>query len=81
MMGGGSEKVKAAVNNMAAGISGMICDGAKLGCSYKLSIAVDAAVDASDMALKGIVIPSNNGILGRTAERTIQNLGRVSGEV
>jgi L-cysteine desulfidase len=80
MMGGGSEKVKAAVNNMAAGISGMICDGAKLGCSYKLSIAVDAAVDASDMALKGIVIPSNNGILGRTAERTIQNLGRVSGE-
>ena len=53
---------------------------AKLGCSYKLSIAVDAAVDASDMALKGIVIPSGNGILGCTAERTIQNLGRVSGE-
>jgi L-cysteine desulfidase len=32
------------------------------------------------MALKGIVIPSDNGILGCTAERTIQNLGRVSGE-
>ena len=37
-------------------------------------------MDASDMALKGIVIPSDNGILGCTAERTIQNLGRVSGE-
>lgn len=75
---GGAQQICAAINNMVAGISGMICDGAKLGCSYKLSIASDAAVDAAGMALQGISIPSNNGILGATAEDTIQNLAQVS---
>lgn len=75
---GGENQICAAINNMVAGISGMICDGAKLGCSYKLSIAADAAVDAAGMALQGITIPSNNGILGATAENTIQNLAQVS---
>ncbi len=75
---GGAQQICAAINNMVAGISGMICDGAKLGCSYKLSIAADAAVDAAGMALQGISIPANNGILGATAEGTIQNLAQVS---
>lgn len=75
---GGTQQICAAINNMVAGISGMICDGAKLGCSYKLSIASDAAVDAAGMALQGISIPANNGILGSTAEETIQNLAQVS---
>ncbi|MEG2204837.1 MAG: L-serine ammonia-lyase, iron-sulfur-dependent, subunit alpha, partial [Oscillospiraceae bacterium] len=78
LQGGGHQQVKSAINNMIAGISGMICDGAKLGCSYKLSIAVDAAVDAAGMALQGLEIPSDNGILGATAEQTIQNLARIS---
>ncbi len=75
---GGTQQICDAINNMVAGISGMICDGAKLGCSYKLSIAADAAVDAAGMALQGISIPANNGILGPTAEDTIQNLAQVS---
>lgn len=78
MMGGSKEQIKAAINNMVAGISGMLCDGAKLGCSYKLSIAVDAAVDAANMALKDVYIPSDNGILGETAEKTVKNLAKVS---
>jgi len=61
-----------------SGISGMLCDGAKIGCSYKLSISVDAAVDASEMALKNIFIPADNGILGNTPEKTIINLAQVS---
>ncbi|MDW5300366.1 MAG: L-serine ammonia-lyase, iron-sulfur-dependent, subunit alpha [Sedimentibacter sp.] len=75
---GTSEQIMASINNMVAGISGMFCDGAKLGCSYKLSIAVDAAVDASKMALKNIFIPNDNGILGETPEKTIINLAQVS---
>jgi len=63
---------------MIAGISGMLCDGAKIGCSYKISISVDAAVDASQMAMKNIFIPNNNGILGETPEKTIENLAVVS---
>jgi len=78
MLGGDNEQIKGSINNMIAGISGMLCDGAKLGCAYKLSISVDAAVDAAKMALERIYIPEDNGILGSTAEKTIQNLAQVS---
>lgn len=78
LLGGNTQQIKGSINNMVAGISGMLCDGAKLGCSYKLSIAVDAAVDASEMALKNIFIPDDNGILGDTPEKTINNLAQVS---
>lgn len=78
MQNGDKEQIKGAVNNMIAGISGMLCDGAKLGCAYKLSISVDAAVDAAKMALEKIYIPEDNGILGSTTEKTIQNLAQIS---
>lgn len=75
---GSNEQIKGSINNVIAGITGMICDGAKLGCSYKLSISVDAAIDAANMALKNIFIPVDNGILGETTEQTIKNLAQVS---
>jgi L-cysteine desulfidase len=78
MLGGDKDQINGSINNMIAGISGMLCDGAKLGCAYKLSISVDAAVDAAKMALEKIYIPENNGILGCTAEKSIQNLSKVS---
>lgn len=78
LLDGSNRQIKSSINNMVAGISGMLCDGAKLGCSYKLSISVDAAVDASEMALKNIFIPDDNGILGDTPEKTIINLAHVS---
>ncbi|WP_294181734.1 serine dehydratase subunit alpha family protein [uncultured Clostridium sp.] len=80
LMGGNLTQIKGAIKNMIAGISGMICDGAKVGCSYKLSISVSAALDAAKMANKNIFIPSEDGILDESAEKTIQNLGRVSVE-
>nr|WP_312579859.1 L-serine ammonia-lyase, iron-sulfur-dependent, subunit alpha [Sedimentibacter sp.] len=78
LLGGNSTQIEGSIGNMIAGISGMLCDGAKIGCSYKLSISVDAAVDASEMALKNIFIPNDNGILGNTPEKTIINLAQVS---
>lgn len=78
LLNGSKEQIKGSINNMIAGISGMLCDGAKIGCSYKLSISVDAAIDASEMALKNIFIPDDNGILGNTPEKTIYNLAEVS---
>ncbi|WP_422486914.1 serine dehydratase subunit alpha family protein [Gudongella sp. DL1XJH-153] len=80
MMGGSIDQIKSSIINMIAGVSGMFCDGAKIGCAYKLGISVDAAVDASAMARQGIRIPSDNGILGATVEESITNLARVSTE-
>lgn len=80
LLGGNNEQIKGSINNMVAGITGMLCDGAKIGCSYKLSISVDSAVDASKMALENIFIPYDNGILDNTPEKTIINLAQVSNE-
>ncbi|CAB1248104.1 L-serine ammonia-lyase, iron-sulfur-dependent, subunit alpha [Clostridium sp. WLY-B-L2] len=80
LMGGNLAKIKGAIKNMIAGISGMICDGAKIGCSYKLAISVNAALDAAKMANRNIFIPSQDGILDESAEKTIRNLGRISVE-
>jgi L-cysteine desulfidase len=78
LLDGNKDQIKGSINNMIAGITGMLCDGAKIGCSYKLSISVDAAVDASKMALENIFIPDDNGILDNTPEKTIINLAQVS---
>lgn len=80
IMGGTQEQIEAAIKNMIAGIAGMFCDGAKIGCAVKLSIAVASCIDAAELAVKNIFVPSNDGILDRTVERSIQNLGKVSSE-
>lgn len=78
MYGGSDRQIEHAITNTIAGVTGMICDGAKLGCAYKLAISFDAAIGASDMALSGIEIPLDNGILADTVEQSIQNLAEVS---
>ena len=78
MMDGSNDQIQAAIKNMLAGLTGMICDGAKIGCAYKLGISTDAAIDASNMALANIFVPADNGILAETAEETVLNLARVS---
>lgn len=80
LLGGNIEQICGAIKNMIAGISGMICDGAKLGCAYKLIISVSSALDAAKMAMDNIFIPSNDGILDQSVEKSIQNLGKVSTE-
>lgn len=67
-----------AINNVTASVSGMICDGAKIGCANKLAVSVSAAIDAARMALAGVTIPGNNGILDSKPEGSIQNLGKLS---
>lgn len=57
MLGGDNDQIKGSINNMIAGISGMLCDGAKLSCAYKLSISVDAAVDAAKWPWKKYIYP------------------------
>lgn len=78
LLGGTVEQVGYAIKNMAANITGMICDGGNYGCSLKAVTAAGAAVMAALLALKNIAIPSNSGIVGDTPERTIQNMGRVA---
>lgn len=75
---GSSKEIGLAINNMVGNVSGMICDGAKIGCALKTMTAVDAAFRASSLAMSGIGIPVSDGIVGATGLASLENLGRIA---
>ncbi|MDK2856032.1 MAG: hypothetical protein PWQ41_1615 [Bacillota bacterium] len=78
LLGGGAEAVGAAVQNLIADLAGMLCDGGKNGCALKLSTAAAEAILAAELAVAGISADWYDGIVGRSPEETIRNLGFVS---
>jgi len=72
-----ADKVETAIQNMAGNITGLICDGGKEGCSLKLTTSASVAIQSALLAMRGIRVPSDNGIVGEKAEDTIRNIGRV----
>jgi L-cysteine desulfidase len=77
LQGGGYEEICAAIKNMAGSITGMVCDGAKVGCAMKVASGVSCAVQSAVLALKGTCIPSTDGIIDDDVEKTIRNVGRI----
>lgn len=80
LLGGNYNEIVGSINNMVGAISGMICDGAKGGCAYKLSTAASEAVIQAYLAVNGVVISNYDGIVGDDVEATIRNLGVLSSE-
>ena len=78
MMGGRQWSIEAAMKNLIANLTGMICDGGKVGCALKLATAAATAVESALMANRDIVVPSTNGIIVDSIEGTIKNLGQIS---
>ena len=74
LMGGGYEHVAAAVKNMIANLTGMICDGAKPSCAMKLTSGVSTAVLSAMMAMDGRCVTSVEGIIDDDVDRSIANL-------
>jgi len=72
------EAFNLAVNNIISDIGGMLCDGAKSGCSLKVVSSADAAIRSAYMAANHYGITDVEGFVGKTAEDTIKNLGRIS---
>jgi len=58
-------------------MAGMICDGAKSGCSLKALMAVGLAVDSAYLSLGNVRIPETEGIMGKGILETLTNLQRV----
>ena len=78
LKGGDEKTLELVINNMAAGITGMICDGGNHGCVMKGIIAVDTAWRSVGMALNGTGIESIHGICGVLPEETMRNMGRIA---
>ena len=80
LMGGTLEQIDGVIKNTLGDISGMVCDGAKVGCALKLSTSASAAIQAAILAVNNQVIPAGNGIVAESAEETINNLKLLSEE-
>ena len=77
LQGGTYEQVCAAIKNMAGNITGMVCDGAKVGCAMKVASGVSCAVQSAVLALRNTCIPSTDGIIEDDVEKTIRNIGTI----
>ncbi|WP_371371879.1 serine dehydratase subunit alpha family protein [Sporomusa aerivorans] len=78
MLDGTTEQINGTIKNMIANLTGMICDGGKVGCALKLATAAGVAVETALLTLKNVVVPCSNGIILQSTDATIRNLGLVS---
>lgn len=79
MMDGSSDQIFGTILNMVGSISGIICDGAKEGCAYKLALASGWAIQSALLSINGAVVNYNDGILCGEFSKVISNLGYVCG--
>jgi L-cysteine desulfidase len=80
LLGGNLAHVAGAIKNIIEDLAGVICDGAKAGCSLKLATAAGTAVQAALFSLQGINVMDTDGIIGSSPEQTMQNIGMLSTE-
>lgn len=74
LMGGGFNQVQAAVKNMVANLTGMVCDGAKPSCAMKISSGVSTALMSALLAMEGRCVTSTEGVVSDDVDQTITNL-------
>jgi len=80
LMGGNYEQVSAAVKNMIANLTGMICDGAKPSCALKLTTGVSTAVLSAMLAIQHKCVSSVEGIIDDDVDKSIHNLTSIGAD-
>jgi len=75
LLDGNKGQILGSLYNMVGSIPGMICDGAKNGCAYKLALASGWAVQSALLALKGAIINNTDGIIDPDFKQLFKNLG------
>lgn len=77
LMGGTFDQISAAVKNMIANLTGMICDGAKPSCALKLASGVSTAVLSAMLAMQQKCVTSYEGIIDDDVDKSIHNLTHI----
>ena len=78
LMGGNLKNIAGAIKNLLSDLAGVICDGAKASCSFKLATAAGTAVQSALFSLHGIDVKETDGIVAGTPEQTMKNMGQIS---
>ena len=74
---GSKRQIQDTINNSLANLSGVICDGAKASCAYKIASSVDSAILASELAMKGLVVEDGTGVIFNDVDKTIEAIGKI----
>ncbi len=77
LAGGTLAQIEDTIDNTLADIPGVICDGAKASCAAKISSALDAALFAHALAMRGKVYSQGTGILREDTGDTIKDVGHI----
>ena len=80
LMGGDYSRICAAVKNMIANLTGMICDGAKPACSLKITSGVSTAILSALLAMEGKCVTSSEGIVDDCVDKSIHNLTAIGAD-
>ena len=80
LMGGGYDRICAAVKNMIANLTGMICDGAKPSCSLKITSGVSTALLSALLAMEGKCVTPVEGIVDDSVDKSIHNLTAIGAD-
>ncbi|MGF1909982.1 L-serine ammonia-lyase, iron-sulfur-dependent, subunit alpha [Vibrio kasasachensis] len=78
LLGGDFEQISASICSMIGDIAGIICDGAKTSCAMKVSSSAGSAVKSALMAIDGIRVTGNEGIVANSVDQTIINLSALA---
>lgn len=75
--GGDFRRICHCIDNVVADVAGVICDGAKAGCSLKIATGISSAFRASMLAMKNHSATMLDGIVGIDAEASVDNLANL----
>ncbi len=80
LLDGNDKEIDRSITNVIGSIGGILCDGAKNGCALKLSMAIGVAIESAYLAKNGATIDNGDGLVSKTADESIQMLGKIARE-
>jgi len=78
LLGGDEDNMAAALQSTLGNVAGMLCDGAKAGCSLKVATCTNTGVMAALFAMDNNGIKGTDGIVGNGEKETIDNFIKVA---
>ena len=78
LMGGNKMQIEQAIETMLSNTTGIMCDGAKESCAFRVGTAVAEAHAAAIMALKKTHVACSEGFIDCSLEKTIENVVKIN---